>query len=122
MNKPLIKNSLKLSCEGCKYALSKGYYQDEDDLVHDEGCEFYKPEQIKVDWIEIKRLRYMEAQTAEVEKALIRWRGRVSEYLSLGEKESDPIGKKFYESYALGVANCIAEVEGIFARREPNAV
>lgn len=61
-------------------------------------------------------------RTAEVEKALIRWQVRVSEYLSLGEKESDPIGKKFYESYALGVANCIAEVKDILAGREPNAV
>lgn len=61
-------------------------------------------------------------RTAEVEKALIRWQVRVSEYISLGEKESDPIGKKFYQSYALGVANCIAEVKDILAGNEPNAV
>lgn len=61
-------------------------------------------------------------RTAEVKKALIRWQMRVSEYLSLGEKESDPVGKKFYQSYALGVANCIAEVTDILVGREPNAV
>jgi hypothetical protein len=61
-------------------------------------------------------------QTPAIEKALIRWQMRAIEYLSLGENESDPIGKKFYESYALGVGNCIAEVTDILVGREPGAV
>jgi hypothetical protein len=78
--------------------------------------------QLDVDTKDARELLAQGRRVVEIEKALIRWQVRVSEYLSLGEKETDPIGKKFYESYALGVGNCIAEVTDILGGRGPNAV
>ncbi len=46
-------------------------------------------------------------------KAVEGWETRAGRYFGLADKESDVLGRKFYETAAMTLANCAAEVRGI---------
>jgi len=41
------------------------------------------------------------------------WKARAARYFSLAEKETDPVGKKFYEASALALTNCSDDIENL---------
>ena len=41
------------------------------------------------------------------------WEKHASKYFALAERESDPLGQKFYQSSAMEYANCATAIRGL---------
>lgn len=53
----------------------------------------------------------------ELEETVEKWREQSARYFALSEKEENLIGKKYYTSYALALANCVFDILRAYGSR-----
>jgi hypothetical protein len=52
-------------------------------------------------------------ETSSLAQVAMNWKAKADDYFSLAETEADPLGKKFYESSAITLFNCIRDLERV---------